>query len=78
MNARPPIEMDASEIHEQGSYLHVESRLLLRVSEDDLAVARRMLANVHSGRVVQLSGNPRTPIAILRETAARYDYEVGF
>jgi hypothetical protein len=69
-------EMEWSEIHEPGCYLHIGSGLLARVFLEELADMRSGHALV--GRVARLATSPHLPVTTLRLIATRSGYRVSF
>ena len=74
MHTTPMVEMEATEILEQGCYMHLATGLLMRVAPEDVPATRERLAGLEASRVLRLSDNPNAPIVLRREAAlgARY------
>jgi hypothetical protein len=69
-------EMEWSQIHAPGCYLHIASGLLARVfpeEVDELATGNGMV-----GRVARLAESPHQPLTTLRLIATRSGYRVSF
>ncbi|OGT28379.1 MAG: hypothetical protein A2Z17_05585 [Gammaproteobacteria bacterium RBG_16_66_13] len=73
-----PVEMDGTAIREPGCYLHIASGLLTRIYQDDLGTDNPGHALSDAGQVARLSGDPDTPLNLLRIVASRHRYRVNF
>ena len=70
-------EMDWSQIHEPGCYLHIASGLLARVFPEQLTEMQIGPGGM-VGRVARLADNPHLPVTTLRSVAVRGGYRVSF
>jgi len=78
MRSDPVIELEPSEIHEPGCYMHVASGLLVRLFPEDFALTIEPLVGACIGPLARLSDNPGLPVIALRAIAASHQLRTSF